>query len=451
MPDYDYDLMVIGGGSAGVRAARVASQLGAKVALCEMGPLGGTCVNVGCVPKKLFVYGSHFAQDWLDARGFGWSGEVSFDWPTLLRNKDGAIKYLNGVYQSILDKAGVELLIGRATLTGANEVSIAGQKRTAERILVATGGQPLSLDLPGVELAHVSDDVFSMPALPKRALVIGGGYIATEFASVFSLLGVEVTLVHRGEEILRGFDKDVRCHLHKELEREGVVIRLNCEVSALRKVDGGIEATCGNGDKVLTDYPLLAVGREPNTGGLGLEEVGVSLGERRGVIVNKDFQSSVPSVYAIGDVIDQMQLTPVAIAEGMHFAHHFYGKGDYQIDYEGIPTAVFSQPEIATVGLSEEEARNRFERVQVFRSTFTPLKLMLSEREERTLQKIIVDEATDRVVGCHMVGPGASEIVQGLAIALKAGATKAQFDATVGIHPTSAEEFVTAYTPVEPE
>ena len=443
MAEYDYDLFVVGAGSGGVRAARVASELGARVAVAEMGRLGGTCVNVGCVPKKLFVYGSHFAYDFRDARGYGWTAEPSFDWATLLENKDREIARLNEIYGGLLERAGVELMSGRAQIVDPHTVAIAGEQRSAGRILVATGGRPIIPDIPGAEHALSSNAIFELDALPERAMVVGAGYIALELGSVLEALGVDVTLVHRGKEILRGFDRDLRCHLHDELEAKGMRILLETQVTSLEKKGDAFEAQLDNGELLETDFPLFAIGRSPNTEGLGLEAVGVELGKRKGVVVDENFTTSVPSIHAVGDVIDHLQLTPVAVAEGMHFAHHFYGQGAHRIDYMSIPTAVFCQPELATVGLTEEEAWHRCQDVRVYKSVFTPLKLTLSDRKEHTIVKLVVDASDDRVVGCHMAGHGAAEIIQGLAVAMKAGATKAQFDATIGIHPTSAEEFVT--------
>ena len=443
MAEYDYDLFVIGAGSGGVRAARVASELGARVAVAEMDRLGGTCVNVGCVPKKLFVYGSHFAYDLRDARGYGWGGEPSFDWRTLRDNKDREIERLNEIYLGLLEGAGVDVLRGRAHLVDPHAVDVGGTTLTARRVLVATGGRPIVPDIPGGEHALSSNDIFTLDALPERVMVVGAGYIALELGSVFKALGVDVTLVHRGEEILRGFDRDLRCHLHDELEAKGMRILLETQVRSLSRTATGFEAQLDNGETLETDFPMFAIGRTPNTRNLGLEAIGVELGRRGGIVVDDNFTSSVPSIHAVGDVIDHVQLTPVAIAEGMHFAHHFYGKGEHRIDYMSIPTAVFCQPELATVGLTEEEAWHRCQDVRVYKSVFTPLKLTLSERKEHTIVKLVVDASNDLVVGCHMAGHGAAEIIQGLAVAMKAGATKADFDATLGIHPTSAEEFVT--------
>jgi glutathione reductase (NADPH) len=443
MAEYDYDLFVVGAGSGGVRAARVASELGARVAIAEAGRLGGTCVNAGCIPKKLLVYGSHFSYDLDDARGYGWCTEPTFDWSTLLKNKDHEIARLNGIYEGLLERAGVAIIPRRARLRGPHTIDVEGQTKTADRILIATGGRPERPAIPGAEHAVTSEAFFELDALPERALIVGAGYIALELGSVLNALGVEVTLVHRGEEILRGFDRDLRCHLHAELEAKGMRIVLRTQVTSLVRAGGTVEAQLDNGERIETDFPLYAIGRVPNTEDLGLEALGVQLGQRGGVVVDDTFTSSVPSIHAVGDVIDHVQLTPVAIAEGMHFAHHFFGQGDYRIDYLGVPTAVFCQPELATVGFTEEEAWHRCQNVRVYKSVFTPLKLTMSERREHTIVKLVVDASNDRVVGCHMAGHGAAEIIQGLAVAMKAGATKADFDATMGIHPTSAEEFVT--------
>ena len=443
MAEYDYDLFVVGAGSGGVRAARVASELGASVAVAEMDRMGGTCVNVGCIPKKLFAYGSHFSYDLEDARGYGWSTQPSFDWATLLANKDREIARLNGIYRGLLERADVDLFKGRARLLDPHTVEVDGTPYSAERILIATGGRAILPDIPGREHALTSNAVFSLEELPKRVLMVGAGYIALELGSVLCALGVDVTLVHRGDEILRGFDRDLRCHLHDELEAKGMRILLETQVEELRETNSGFEARLDSGGVLETDFPVFAIGREPNIEGLGLEDIGVELGLRRGIVVDDDFTSSVPSIHAVGDVIDHIQLTPVALAEGMHFAHHFFGQGDHRVDYMSIPTAVFCQPELATVGLTEAEAWHRCQDVRVYKSVFTPLKLTLSERKEHTIVKLVVDASNDRVIGCHMAGHGAAEIIQGLAVAMRAGATKAQFDATMGIHPTSAEEFVT--------
>ena len=443
MAEYDYDLFVVGAGSGGVRAARVASELGARVAIAEEARMGGTCVNVGCIPKKLYVYGSHFAYDLRDAESYGWSNESSFDWTILRQNKDREIARLNRIYEGLLERAGVRSIPGRARLLDAHTVEVEAARFTAGRILIATGGKAVLPDIQGREHALTSNAVFSLETLPKRVMMVGAGYIALELGSVFRALDVEVTLVHRGEEILRGFDRDLRCHLHDELEVKGVRIILNTQVQELRKANAGFEASLSNGETLETDLPVFAIGREPNVEGLGLEEIGVEMGRRGGIVVDEDFTSSVSSIHAVGDVTDHVQLTPVALAEGMHFAHRFFGEGQYRVDYANIPTAVFCQPELATVGMTEAEAWHRCQDVRVYKSVFTPLKLSLSGRKEHSIVKLVVDASNDRVVGCHMAGHGAAEIIQGLAVAMKAGATKAQFDATMGIHPSSAEEFVT--------
>ncbi len=443
MSEYDYDLFVVGAGSGGVRAARVASELGAAVAIGEIDRMGGTCVNVGCIPKKLFVYGSHFAYDLNDAKGYGWSTQPSFDWATLKENKDREIARLNGIYESLLKRAGVDIMRGRVRLLDAHTIEIGDLRRSAKRILIATGGKAIVPDIPGRDHALTSNAVFSLDELPRRMMIVGAGYIALELGSMLCALGVDVTLIHRGEEILRGFDHDLRCHLHAELEAKGMRIVLETQVAEIRKTDSAFEARLDSGELLETDFPIFAIGREPNVEGLGLQELGVELGQRGGVVVDENYSSSVPSIHAVGDVIDHIQLTPVAVAEGMHFAHHFYGRGEHRIDYASIPTAVFCQPELATVGLTETQAWHHCQDVRVYKSVFTPLKLALSERKEHTIVKLVVDASDDRVVGCHMAGHGAAEIIQGLAVAIKAGATKAHFDATIGIHPTAAEEFVT--------
>lgn len=443
MAEYDYDLFVVGGGSGGVRAARVASELGARVGIVEMAELGGTCVNAGCVPKKLLLYGSHFAYDLRDAGGYGWLTQSSFDWTMLRDNVQCEIRRLSRIYGELLEAAGVRLHTGRGRLLDSHTVEVGGRRYRSERVLIATGARPMLPQIPGAEHARTSDAAFLLEELPRRVMIVGAGYVALELGSIFLALGVDVTLIHRGAEILKGFDDELRCHLHGELEAKGMRILLRTRVTALRKARTGFEAELHDGRLLPTDFPLFAIGRKPNTEGLGLRGLGVDLGRSGEVVVDDDFTSSVPSIHAVGDVTNPLQLTPVAIAEGMHFAHHFYGERKHRIDYGGIPTAVFSQPELATVGLTEEQAWHRCQDVRVYRSVFTPLKLSLSERKEHSIVKLVVDASNDQVVGCHMAGDGAAEIVQGLAVAMKAGATKAHFDATLGIHPTSAEELVT--------
>ena len=449
---YEFDLFVIGAGSGGVRAARFAAGFGAKVAVAESRYLGGTCVNVGCVPKKLLVYGAHFAEDFEQASGFGWSlGEANFDWATLIANKDREIHRLNGIYRNLLVNSGVTLMEGHAKLTGPHEVEVNGQRHTAKHILIATGGWPQIPEIPGHEHAISSNEAFFLKELPKRVLVVGGGYIAVEFAGIFHGLGAQTSLLYRGEMFLRGFDGAVRKHLHEELTKRGMDVQFNADIERIDKQpDGSLKATLKDGRELIADCVFYATGRRPMLDNLGLEHTGVKLDERGFVEVDDLYQSAEPSILAIGDVIGRVQLTPVALAEGMAVARRLFKPEQYRpVDYQMIPTAVFSLPNIGTVGLSEEQAIEAGHKVQIFESSFRPMKLTLTECQERTLMKLVVDADTDKVLGCHMVGPEAGEIVQGLAIALKAGATKQHFDETIGVHPTAAEEFVTMRTPVK--
>ena len=449
---YEFDLFVIGAGSGGVRAARFAAGFGAKVAVAESRYLGGTCVNVGCVPKKLLVYGAHFAEEFEQASGFGWTlGASSFDWSTLIANKDREINRLNGIYRNLLVNSGVTLLEGHATLTGPNEVLVNGRRHTAKHILIATGGWPQIPEIPGHEHAISSNEAFFLKALPKRVLVVGGGYIAVEFAGIFQGLGAETSLLYRGEMFLRGFDGSVRKHLHEELLKRGMDVQFNADIARIDKQpDGSLKATLKDGRVLEADCVFYATGRRPMLDNLGLETTGVKLDKRGFINVNDLYQTDEPSILAIGDVIGRVQLTPVALAEGMAVARRLFKPEQYRpVDYNMIPTAVFSQPAIGTVGLSEEQALEDGHQVQIFESSFRPMKLTMTDCQERTLMKLVVDAATDKVLGCHMVGPEAGEIVQGLAIAMKAGATKQHFDETIGVHPTAAEEFVTMRTPVK--
>ena len=451
---YDFDLFVIGAGSGGVRAGRFAAGFGARVAVAESRYLGGTCVNVGCVPKKFLVYGAHYAEDFEQAKSFGWtSGEPGFNWSTLIANKDKQIHHLNGIYRNLLVNSGVTLLEGHAKLTGPNQVSINGQTYSAEHILIATGGWPQMPDIPGREHAINSNEAFFLKELPKRIVVVGGGYIAVEFASIFHGLGADTTLMYRGELFLRGFDGSVRTHLHEELTKRGMKVRFNSNIERIEKLaDGTLQAHLEDGSSLNTDCVFYATGRRPMLDNLGLETVDVKLNKDGFVDVDENYQTSEPSILAIGDVIGRVQLTPVALAEGMAVARRLFQADQYRpVDYSHIPTAVFSLPNIGTVGLTEEEARKAGHEVQIFESRFRPMKLTLTDNQERTLMKLVVDAATDKVLGCHMVGPDAGEIVQSLAIALKAGATKRIFDDTIGVHPTLAEEFVTMRTPVAPK
>ena len=449
---YDFDLFVIGAGSGGVRAARFAAGFGAKVAVAESRYLGGTCVNVGCVPKKLLVYGAHFAEDFEQSQGFGWSlGEAQFDWATLIANKDREIQRLNGIYRNLLVNSGVSLYEGHAKLVGPHEVEVNGQRFSAEHILIATGGWPQIPEIPGREHAISSNEAFYLKSLPKRVLVVGGGYIAVEFAGIFHGLGAQTTLVYRGEMFLRGFDGAVRKHLHEELSKRGMDLQFNADIVRIDKQpDGSLKATLKDGRELLTDCVFYATGRRPMLDNLGLENTAVNLDKRGFIEVDEQYQSNEPSILAIGDVIGRVQLTPVALAEGMAVARRLFKPEQYRpVDYQMIATAVFSLPNIGTVGLSEEQAREAGHKVQIFESRFRAMKLTLTDCQERTLMKLVVDADTDKVLGCHMVGPEAGEIIQGLAIALKAGATKRDFDETIGVHPTAAEEFVTMRTPLE--
>jgi len=445
-----FDLFIIGAGSGGVRAARMAAQRGARVAVAEDAALGGTCVNLGCIPKKLYSFAAHYAESFEEAHGFGWSvGASSFDWEKLKANRRVEISRLNGVYGQLMTGVGVVLVHGRARVVGPNEVEVDGVRHRAERIVVATGGWPVPADVPGGERAISSNEVFDLARFPARLAVVGGGYIASEFASIFNGLGARVTQVYRGEQILRGFDRDIRRHVAAEMIKKGVDIRVGTTVRALEAdADGATRIVLGDGSAFVADAVLYATGRTPNTRGLGLESVGVKLDVNGAVLVDDRYCTNVPSIYAVGDVIDRVQLTPVALAEAMALVDDLFGGAERHVDYLHIPTAVFTHPNIGTIGLSEDDARGRFERIRVYRSEFKPLRHTLSGSSERTMMKLVVDDANDRVVGLHMVGADAGETIQGFAVAMKAGATKAIFDATLGIHPTAAEEFVTMREPV---
>ncbi|OLU33805.1 glutathione-disulfide reductase [Pseudomonas sp. PA27(2017)] len=448
---YDFDLFVIGAGSGGVRAARFAAGYGARVAVAESRYLGGTCVNVGCVPKKLLVYGAQFADEFEHAEGFGWTpGQASFSWPTLIANKNREIERLNGIYRKLLVGSGVTLVEGHARLLDEHRVEVDGKIYSAERILIATGGWPHVPEIPGHEHAINSNQAFFLEELPRRILVVGGGYIAVEFASIFNGLGAQTSLLYRGDLFLRGFDNSLRTHLHEELGKRGLDVQFNTDIARIDKqADGSLKATLKDGRTLEADCIFYATGRRPMLDNLGLENTSVSLDDKGYIEVDDEYQTSAPSILAIGDVIGRVQLTPVALAEGMAVARRLFKPEEYRkVDYRMIPTAVFSLPNIGTVGLSEEQAREAGHEVKIFESRFRPMKLTLTESDERTLMKLVVDAKTDRVLGCHMVGPDAGEIVQGLAVALKAGATKQVFDETIGVHPSAAEEFVTLRTPV---
>jgi glutathione reductase (NADPH) len=450
MRTFDFDLFVIGGGSGGVRAARMAAQQGARVGVAEAAELGGTCVNVGCIPKKLYSYAADYAESFEEAAGYGWKlpEAPQFDWAALKTQRAKEIARLNGVYASLLKNSGVTLVTGWAQLVDAHTVEVDGKRHTARHLLVATGGTPFVPEIPGREHIVTSDAMFDLEPFPKRLLVVGGGYIACEFASIFNGLGSQVTQLHRRAHLLTGFDDDVRQFVANEMGKAGVDVRLNVEVASIARGPGGLVVTLARGQQVETDTVLFATGRVPNTQGLGLEAAGVALDERGAIAVDAHYRTSVPSIYAVGDVSTRVQLTPVALAEAMVVVDALFGKGKRALDYEFIPTAVFTHPNIGTCGYTDLDARARFGDVTVFSSEFKSLRHTLSGRSERTFMKLVVEKATDRVVGLHMVGADAGEIVQGFAVAMRAGATKALFDSTVGIHPTAAEEFVTMREPM---
>lgn len=443
---FDYDLFVIGGGSGGVRAGRIAAKHGAKVAVAEEYRVGGTCVIRGCVPKKLLVYASRFAEEFEDAVGFGWTSEkVSFDWSTLIENKDKEIDRLNKAYIRNLEGAGAELIMERAEVLDRNTVRLAsGRKITAKYLLIATGASPfIPRHLPGHELAITSNEAFHLESLPRRVCIVGGGYIAVEFAGIFQGLGVETILIYRGEQILRGFDDDVRSHLSAEMQKKGIEIRTRADVAKIEQSGEGVRVTLNDGAVFGAGQIMFATGRVPNVAGLGLENAGVELTPHYAVKVDDYSRSTADKIYAVGDVTNRVNLTPVAVREGHTFADNVFGGKDVKTDHTLIPTAVFSQPEIGTVGLTEAQARKAHAKIDIYKSTFRPMKHTLSGRDERTLMKLVVDSETDRVLGCHICGPGASEMAQLLGIAVRLGAKKSDFDATMAVHPTAAEELVT--------
>jgi len=447
----DYDLIVIGAGSGGVRLARMSAGRGARVAVVESRYLGGTCVNVGCVPKKLFVYGAHVRDELEDAAGYGWNlpmDSVSFDWPTLVANKNTEIERLNGIYGRLLENAGVTIIEGTASIKDPNTVVVGDKEYTTKHITVATGSWPVVPDIPGKDCILTSNEMFYLPQLPKQAVVWGGGYIAVEFAGILAGLGVETTLLYRGDLFLRGFDEDVRRFTEQEMRKKGVRLEFGVTIESVEPENSHYRVKLSNGDTMETGLVMAATGRRALVDGLGLAELGIELNASGHVVVDDYFQTSAPSVTALGDVIGTPQLTPVALAQAMVLSRRMFGDGEGEMDYTAIPTAVFCQPNIGTVGLTEEEAREAGHTLRIYRSEFRPMKYVLSGRDERCLMKLVVDDTTDKVLGAHMVGPDAGEITQGLAVAIKAGATKAQFDSTMGIHPTSAEEFVTMREPV---
>lgn len=447
---YDYDLFVIGAGSGGVRAARMAAGHGVRVAIAEDRYFGGTCVNVGCVPKKLYVYASQFSESFIGSAGFGWKpGKLEFDWSVLVANKDKEIQRLQGVYDRLLRDSGVAVINGKARLLDAHTVAVGDTHYSAERIIVATGGWPYVPDVAGKEHIVTSNEIFNLKALPKSIVIVGGGYIAVEFAGILHGLGVEVGVFERGQKVLRGFDEDVRDFLIQEMTNKGIEFHFNTSVDHIERYDNDFVIHTTNGKTVKTGLVMYATGRVPNTSGIGLEALGVAMDDVGAIQVNNDYQTNIPSIYALGDVTNRVNLTPVATAEAMALVNKLYADKTRKVDYENIPTAVFSQPNIATVGLSEAEARTQYpEDIDIYKSIFKPMKNTLSGINEKTLIKMIVVRSTDKVIGLHMVGPDAGEIIQGMAVAIRAGATKMIFDTTIGIHPTAAEEFVTMRNPV---
>jgi glutathione reductase (NADPH) len=444
MTQYDYGLFVIGAGSGGVRAANMASGYGVKVAIAEQRYLGGTCVNVGCVPKKLFVYASQFQDQFDAAAGFGWTvGKSDFNWTSLIANKNREIARLQAVYNNRLQQSGVSVITGRAQVLDAHTVDVDGKQYSTERILIATGGWPFIPDIPGKQHIVTSNDMFFLDQLPKRIIIVGGGYIAVEFASILHGLGVNTTICHRGHKLLSGFDEDIRDFLGAEMTRKGINIRFNTDIEAIESEGEVFAVQLMDGSEVSTDLVMYATGRTPNSSGFGLEKLGIDLDNEQAIKVNSDYQTNVPSIYALGDVTNRVNLTPVAIAEGIAMVNKLYTIHPQPVDYDNIPTAVFSQPAIGTVGLTEAKAREKYPDIDIYKTRFTPMKSALSGLDEKTLMKMIVVRSTDRVVGLHMIGSEAPEIIQGMAVAIRAGATKAVFDSTIGIHPTAAEEFVT--------
>ncbi|MCH9698089.1 MAG: glutathione-disulfide reductase [Gammaproteobacteria bacterium] len=449
MTTYQYDLFVIGAGSGGVRAARMAAGLGKHVAIAEDRDLGGTCVNVGCVPKKLFVYASHFHEEFRAAQGFGWSVQhPAFNWKQLIANKDAEIQRLQGIYDRLLANSGADLINGRATLIDEHTVDVNGQRYSSEHILIATGGWPDIPEIPGQEFIVSSNDMFHLDHLPERMVIVGGGYIGVEFAGIMNGIGVSTTMCVRGDNILRGFDDDIRQILNQEMRKKGIRFNLKTELERIEKNAGELHVELSNGQVLETDLVLFATGRKPNSSGMGLETAGVDMQPSGAIKVDDHYQTSVASIYALGDVTDRLNLTPVATAEAMTLVNHLYSDSNRNVDYTNIPTAVFSQPSVGTVGLSEAQARTNHDDIDIYRSQFTPMKHTLSGIDEKTMMKMVVKRSTDQVLGIHMVGPDAGEIIQGMAVAIRAGATKSIFDTTIGIHPTAAEEFVTMRDPV---
>jgi glutathione reductase (NADPH) len=444
MPRYDFDMFTIGAGSGGVASSRRAGSYGARVAICEESRVGGTCVIRGCVPKKLLVYGAQFADAFADAAGFGWTVPMpSFNWPSLIDAKDREIERLSQIYRNMLKSSGVELIQGRAVLVDPHTVEINGRHYTADKVLIATGSHPTVPDIPGIEHVISSNEALDLPRLPRRIVIVGGGYIAVEFAGIFNGFGAEVVELIRRDELLYGFDDDIRVALAQEMRGRGIEIHARTHVTRIEKEPHGYSVYTNLGQEFSADIVMYATGRKPNTKGLGLVEIGVATDANGAVVVDEWSCSNIPNVYAVGDVTDRVNLTPVAIAEGRAVAETLFNDNPIKMDHANVPSAVFSQPPIGAVGLTEEQARRQYGDVDIYMARFKPMKNTLSGREERTLMKLVVDARTDRVLGCHMLGPDAPEIMQGLAIAVKCGVSKRMFDQTVGIHPSAAEEFVT--------
>ena len=443
MPHYEYDLFIIGGGSGGIRAARISSNLGARVALAEESDLGGTCVNVGCVPKKLLFYASHFAEDFNNSNYYGWSFDnKKFNWNKLIKNKNIEIERLNNIYKKMLLDASVDIFSGHASLVDSNTIKIGDKLITSKNILISTGGYPFIPKITGNDHVFTSNEAFFLKSLPKKIIIVGGGYIAVEFASIFNELNVETHLVYRGSLFLRGFDKDLREQLKNEMIKKGINLKFNTEIEKISKKNNNLTIKLTSEESLNASHVMYATGRMPNSTNMNLDQVGVKLDKNNAIKVNKFYQTNLSSIYAIGDVCNRHNLTPVALAEGSILANNLFNKKNDTLNYNNIATCIFSQPNVATVGLSEEEAKKKYNDIKVFKSSFTPMKLTLTKSDEKNFIKLIIDKETDLVIGAHLVSDNAGEIIQGIAIAIKSGATKKIFDETIGIHPTIAEEFV---------
>ena len=443
MPHYEYDLFIIGGGSGGIRAARISSNLGARVALAEESDLGGTCVNVGCVPKKLLFYASHFAEDFNNSNYYGWSFDnKKFNWNKLIKNKNIEIERLNNIYKKILLDASVDIFTGHADLFDSNTIKIGDKLITSKNILISTGGYPYIPKIIGNNHVFTSNEAFFLKSLPKKIIIVGGGYIAVEFASIFNELNVETHLIYRGSLFLRGFDKDLREQLKNEMIKKGINLKFNTEIEKISKKNNNLTIKLTSGESLNASHVMYATGRMPNSTNMNLDQVGVKIDKNNAIKVNKFYQTNISSIYAIGDVCNRHNLTPVALAEGSILANNLFNKKNDTLNYNNIATCIFSQPNVATVGLSEEEAKKKYNDIKVFKSSFTPMKLTLTKSDEKNFIKLIIDKETDLVIGAHLVSDNAGEIIQGIAIAIKSGATKKIFDETIGIHPTIAEEFV---------